>query len=148
MASGERDRSAPTQAAPRQAGFGFKTERLFLPWKTKNKGSRFALSRLIVKHGYYITGQSGMPIQQYDSTAGAGRPISQQSSIGWGLTDPYGGDVHGRARLPTFVYRRMSLFASKKCPRLTAPVPSDDGSRKPAHSCVRKDTLLSRSMLS
>ena len=46
------------------------------------------------------------------------------------------------------VYRRMSPLASKKGPLLTAPVPSDDGRRKPARPYVRKDTLLLRRMLS
>ena len=75
----ERDQSAQAQTAPQQAGFGSQTERLlFFLGKLRTKGSRFTLARLIVKYGYYITGQSGMPVQQYDSTAGAGRPAHQQ----------------------------------------------------------------------
>ena len=99
-----------------------------------------------------------MPVQQYDSAAGAGRPTPQQPSIGCGLPGPYGGSVYGKARLPMSVYRRMSPLvsprlpspplASEKSPRLTAPFPSDDGSRKPARPYVRKDTLLLQSMLS
>ena len=47
------------------------TERLlFFLGKPRKKGSRFALARLVD----YITGQSGMPLQQYDSWAGAGNP--------------------------------------------------------------------------
>ena len=38
----------------------------FSPLEPRTKGSRFALARLIVKYGYYIAGQSGMP---YASTA-------------------------------------------------------------------------------
>ena len=57
-----------------------------------------------------------MPGQQYGSTAGAGRPIPQQPSIGCGLPGPYGGDVYGNARLPMSVYRRMSPLASKESP--------------------------------
>ena len=70
-ASVERDQPAPAQTAPQQAGFGSQTERLlFYLRKPRTKGSRFALARLIVKYGYYITGQSGMPyaIYQYSST--------------------------------------------------------------------------------
>ena len=104
----------------------------FFLGKPRTKCSRFALARLIAKYGYYITGQSGIPVKQNFSTAGAGRPtLQQQSSRGCGLPGPYGGNVYGKARLPISVYRRMSPFASKKSPRLTAPVPSDDGSRKP-----------------
>ena len=40
-----------------------------------------------------------------------------------------------------------SAPASKKSPRLMAPAPSDNGSRKPARPYVRKDALLLRSML-
>ena len=76
------------------------TERLlFFLGKPRTKGTRFALARLIVKYDYSITGQSGMPAQQYDSTAGAGRPTPQQPSIGCGLPGPYGGDVYGKAHL-------------------------------------------------
>ena len=101
----ERDQPVPAQMAPQQARFGSQTERrLSFLGKPRTKGSRFALARLIVKYGYYITGQSGMPVQQYDSTAGAGRPTPQQPSIGCGLPGPYGGDVYGKARLPISVY--------------------------------------------
>ena len=89
-----------------------------------------------------------MPVQQYNTMAGAGRPTPQQPSIGCGLPGLYGGNVYGKARLPISVYRRMSPPASKKSPRLTAPVPSDDGSRKPARPYVRKDKLLIRNMRS
>ena len=68
-------------------------------------------------------------------------------SIGCGLPGPYGGSAYGKARLPVSVYI-VSPLASKKSPRLTAPVPSDDGSRKPARPYVWKDTLILRSMLS
>ena len=69
------------------------------------------------------------------------KAIHQQPPIGYGLPGPYGGSsVFGKARLPIFVYRRMSCLASKKRPRLTSPVPSDDGSRKPARPYVWKDT--------
>ena len=60
----------------------------------------------------------------------------------------HGGSVFGNPRLPISLYRRMSPLAYKKSPRLTAPVPSDNGSRKPTCPYVRKGTLLSRSMLS
>ena len=69
-----------------------------------------------------------MPVQQYDSPAGAGRPTPQQPSIGGGLPGPYGGSVYGKARLPISVYRRMFPLTSKKSPRLMAPVPSNDES--------------------
>ena len=68
------------------------TERLlFFLGKPRTKGSCFALARLIVKYGCYITGQSGMQVQQGDSTAGAGVPNPQQPPIGCGLPGPYGG---------------------------------------------------------
>ena len=119
-------------------------ERLFFfLGRPKTKGSRFALARLIVKYDYYTTEQSGMPVQQYDSTVGAGRPIPVQPPIGCGLPCPYGGSVYGKARrLPISVYCTISPLASKKSQRLTAPVPSDDGSLKRARPYVRKDTLL------
>ena len=90
----ERDQSVPAQTAPQQqARFGSDWTSVSFPWKTKNK--RHALrARAPVKHDYYITGQSGMPAQQqqYDSTAGAGRPAPQQPPIiGCGLPGPYGG---------------------------------------------------------
>ena len=53
-----------------------------------------------------------------------------------------------------YIYRDTRFFFNpanndpKKIPRPTAPVPSDDGSRKPARPHVRKDTLLLRSMVS
>ena len=53
-----------------------------------------------------------MPVQQYGSTAGAGRPTSQQPSIGCGLPGLYGGSVYRKARQPISVYRRMSRLAS------------------------------------
>ena len=106
---------------------------LFFLEKPRTQGPRFALARLIVKYGYFITGQIGMPVQQYDSTAGAGRPTPKQPSIGCGLPGPYGGSGYGKVSLPTYVYRRMSPLVSEKNPWFTAPVPSDGGSRKPAH---------------
>ena len=125
------------------------TERLFfLLGKPRIQGPRFALVRLIVKYGYYIAGQRGMPVQQYDVTAGAGCPIPQQPLIGCGLPGPCGGNVYGKARLPISVYRRMPPLTSKKSPRLTAPFPSGDGSRKPARPYVRKYSLPVRSTLS
>ena len=122
-ASEEREQSAPAQTAPQQAGFGSQTERLlfFLGKPRTKKGSRFALARLLnVKYGYHFTGQSGMPVQQYDSTAGEGRPTAQQPSIGCGLPGPYGGDVYGKPRRPISVYRRMSPLASEPPPRLNS----------------------------
>ena len=75
------------------------TERLlFFLGKPRTEGPRFALARLIVKYGYYITARSGMPVQQYDSTAEAGRPTLQQPSIGCGLPGPYGRSVYAKAR--------------------------------------------------
>ena len=62
------------------------------------------LARLIVTYDSSTTGQSGMPAQQYNSTAGAGRPTPQQPSIGCRLPGPYGGSVYGKARLPISVY--------------------------------------------
>ena len=121
------------------------TERLFFfLGKPRRKRSRFAHARLIVKCGHYIRGQSGIPVQQYDSTAGAGRPTPQQPPIGCGLPGSYGGSLYGKARLPISVCRRMSPLASKKSPRLTAPVPIDDGSRKPARPYVRIHTPFTK----
>ena len=100
-ASEEREQSAPAQTAPQQAGFGSQTERLlfFLGKPRTKKGSRFALARLLnVKYGYHFTGQSGMPVQQYDSTAGEGRPTPQQPSIGCGLAW-FVRDIYGKVRL-------------------------------------------------
>ena len=121
----ETSRHRHRRQAPQQAGFGSQTERRFFSLgKPRTKGSRFALARLIVKYGYYVTGERGMPIQQYDSTVGAGRPIPQQTLIGRGLPGPYGGNVYGgkARRLLISMYQRMPPLPSKKNPRLTAPV--------------------------
>ena len=40
-----------------------------------------------------------MLVQQYDSTAGAGRPTPQHPSIGCGLPGPCGGYIYGKTRL-------------------------------------------------
>ena len=103
----ERDQSAPAQTAPQQTGFGSQTKRLFFFLENPGtEGSRSALAHLTVIYGYYITGQSVMPVQQYDSTAGAGRPTPLQPSIGCGLPGPYGGNVYGKALLlPISVYQ-------------------------------------------
>ena len=90
-----------------------------------------------------------MPVQQYDSATGAARLTLQQPPIGCGLPGPYGGgSVYGKPRLPISVHRRMSPLASKMSPRLTAPVPTDNGSRMPTRPYARKYTLFVRSMLS
>ena len=56
-----------------------------------------------------------MPVHQYDSTAGAGRPAPQQPSIGCGLPGPYGGSVYGKTRLPISdaFYDRVGTFPLK-----------------------------------
>ena len=112
-ASVERDQLAPVQTAPQLSD----RTPIFLP---RSKGSRFALARLIVKYGYCIAGQSGMPYASTYSRTIARReqdaPTPQQSSIGCGLPGPYGGDVYWKARLPISVYRRISPLASEKSP--------------------------------
>ena len=146
----DRDQSAPVQTAPQQAGFGSQTERLFFSLGNQEQKARASRSRASLLNTVTILWDRVICqyIQQYDSTSRARRPTPRQPSIGCGLPGPYGGNVYGKARLPISVYRRMSPLASKKSPRLTSPVPSDDGSWKPARPYVRKDTLLIRSMLS
>ena len=69
--------------------------------------------------------------------------------IGGGFPRIYGGsNVFGKWRLPKSVHRRMSRLAHKKRPRLTSPVSSGDGNRKPTCPHVRKCTLLLQNMLS
>ena len=103
-ASVERDQSALAQTAPSRRGLAQTKRLLFFLGKPRTK-TCFALARLIVKYNYYIRGQSGMPAQQYDSSAGVGRPTPQQPSIACGLPGPYGVSVYGKARLPISVYR-------------------------------------------
>ena len=57
-----------------------------------------------------------MPVQQYDSTAGGGRPTPQQPSIGCGLPGHTAVVYTGKrvCRYLYLVYRRMSPLASKK----------------------------------
>ena len=66
------------------------------------------------------------------------KAIHQQPPIGCGLPGPYGGSsgIRESTSADISTYRRMSPLAFKKSPRLTPPVPSDDGSRKPARPHV------------
>ena len=61
-----------------------------LLFSLKNREQKARASRSHASLSNTVTGQSGMPVQQYDSTAGAGRPTPQQPPIGCGLPGPYG----------------------------------------------------------
>ena len=52
-----------------------------------------------------------MPVQQYDSTAGAGRPTPQQPPTGIGLPGPYGGSVNGKT--PYVVWYVLTVWYGK-----------------------------------
>lgn len=70
-ASAERDQSAPALTAPHSR---LRLNVCFFPLKSQEKKAfRASLSRasLLNPDGYYITEQSGMPVQQYNSKAGA-----------------------------------------------------------------------------
>ena len=94
---GERPVGTSTDGTP-AGGVWLRLNVCFLSLENQEQHTARA-SRLIVKHSSYITGQSGMPVQQYDITAGARRPTPQQPAIGCGLPGPYGGNVYGKARL-------------------------------------------------
>ena len=127
------------------------TSALF-PWKTKNKCSRFALARIIVKYGCcYITGQSGMPV--HSSTIAsreqdAPPPNNHQKVV---VCLVHTAVMYTGKNVCRYLYIAECLPSTLRKAhgsRLRFRATMEAGSRKPAHPLARKDAVLIRSMLS
>ena len=132
---------------PSRRGLAHAEHLLVFLGKPRTKGSRFA--RLNIKYGYYITGQKGMLVQQYDTTAGAGRSASQQPPIGCGLPGHTVVMYTGK-HVCRYLYIAEcfpSPLQKSHGSRLRFRATTNARSLPVPTSYVRKDTPLLRSML-